>query len=229
MAELKRQTLGDTSGASGHFVFRIKGEKNYVARRPLKKENPPPPTEAVAARRDKFKLTGKVAHGIYAAGPLKEIWPKPASNKGSRFTAMFKKNYAEIGTVQNLGTVFIVPDHGVLVHNTAIALTQKGMTITADQLGASSGIDPNLEKYLVAVGIVIMRTPTNPADAPFKVLAVKTGMQSMDNDTPINMPFEFNDVDLSQYTAYTDKKVFLTFLTLTTGGIPIHFTDQFNN
>jgi hypothetical protein len=229
MGELKRQTLGDASGAVGHLVFRIKGDQNIIAKRPLKKVNPKLPSAEVLARREKFKLTGMVAGGIYDAGSLKEIWPKPAANKGSRFTVMFKKNYSIIGTVDNLGTVQVIPDHGIIITNAAIALTQKGMTITADELGADAAIDPNLEKFLVAVGVVVMRTPTNPSDAPFKILSVKTGMQSLDNDTPISMNFEFGSLDLSQYSAYTDKKVFLTFLTLTSAGVPVHWTEQFKN
>jgi hypothetical protein len=229
MAELKRQTLGDTSGASGHFVFKIRGEKNFVARRPLKKDNPPAPGEVVLARRAKFSLAGKVAGGIYKAGPLKEIWPKPAANNGTRFSAMFKKNYNDLGTYENLGTAWVIPDHGFEIQNAAIALSQKGMTITADELGAVANIDPNIEKYLVAVGIVIMTQPLNSSDEPFKVLSVKSGMQSLDNDQSINIVHEFTSAELSKYKSYTDKKVFLTFLTLTSAGVPVQWTEQFNN
>jgi hypothetical protein len=229
MGELKRQTLGDASGAVGHLVFRIKGEKNIIAKRPVKKVNPGVLSETVAALRAKFKLTGTVAGGIYKAGSLKSIWPKPGANKGSRYTEMFKKNYAIIGTVENLGTAQVIPDHGIIISNAAIALTQKGMTITADELGDGSGIDPNLEKYLVASGVVIMKTPTNPSDPAYKVLPITTGQQSLNNDQPISMSFEFGSLDLSQYEAYTDKKVFLTFLTLTSAGVPVHYTEQFKN
>jgi len=229
MGELKRQMLGDASGTVGHLVFRIKGEKNIIAKRPLKKANSVIPKPDVLARRDKFRLTGKVADGIFRAGSLKEIWPKPGANKGTRFTEMFKKNYGSIGTVDNLGDAVVIPDHGITISNAAIALTQKGMTITADELGASAGIDPNVEKFLMAAGVVVMRTPLNPSDASFKVLSIKTGQQSLDNDTPISLSFEFDSLDFTQYTAYTDKKVFLTFLTLTNAGVPVHWTEQFKN
>lgn len=229
MGQLKRQTLGEASGAVGHLVFRIKGEKNIIAKRPLKKINPAIPPAEVAARREKFKLSCAVSGGIYKAGSLKEIWPKPAANKGSRFTEMFKKNYAIIGTVADLGSAQVVPDHGIIISNASITLTQKGMTIAADELGEGCGIDPNVEKSLVAVGLVVMRTPTNPNDAAFKVLPVKTGVQSLDNDTPISISFQFDSLDLSQYEAYTDKKVFLTFLTLTQAGVPVHYTEQFRS
>ena len=229
MGELKRQTLGDASGTVGHLVFRIKGEKNIIAKRPVKKANAALPKADVLARRAKFKLTGMVAGAIYDAGLLKEIWPKPAANKGSRFTEMFKKNYGIIGTVENLGDAQVIPDHGIIISNAAIALTQKGMTITADELGADAGIDPSIEKFLGAVGVVIMTTPLNPNDASFKVLSVKTGLQSLDNDSPISLSFQFGSLDLSQYEAYTEKKVFLTFLTQTAAGVPVHWTEQFKN
>jgi len=229
MGELKRQTLGEASGAVGHFVFRIKGEKNIIAKRPMKKANPLPPSDKVAAIRDKFRLAGHVAGGLYNAGSLKDLWPKPGTNKGTKYTEMFKKNYLTIGTIDSLGTVQVVPDHGIIVKNAAIALTQKGMTITADQLGTDSGIDPAVEKFLSGVGVVIMRTPTNSSDPSYKVLSVKTGLQALDSDTPINISYEFGGLDIAQYEAYTDKKVFLTFLTSTTAGAAVHYTEQFNN
>ena len=227
--QLKRQTLGDASGAVGHLVFRIKGERNIIAQRPIKKANPLPPSEKVAAIRAKFKLAGNIAGCLYDAGTLKDLWPKPGVNKGTKYTAMFKKNYSTIGTFENLGVVQVTPDHGIPMTNAAIALTQKGMTITADEFGASAEIDPDLEKFLVAVGVVVMTTPTNPSDPPYKVLTVKTGLQSLDNDQPISMSFQFGGADIAQYEAYTDKKVFLTFLTQTAGGIPVHYTEQFSN
>jgi hypothetical protein len=229
MGQLKRQTLGEASGAIGHLVFRIKGEKNIIAKRPEKKVNPQPPSDKAAAVRAKFTLAGHVAGGIYKAGTLKDLWPKPGTNKGTKYTEMFKKNYLTIGTIDNLGTAQVVPDHGIIVKNAAIALTQKGMTITADQLGADSGIDPNVEKFLLGVGVVIMRTPTNSADPAYKILTVRTGAQSLDNDAPINMSFEFGGLDIAQYEAYTDKKVFLTFITQTAAGAAVHYTEQFNN
>jgi hypothetical protein len=229
MGELKRQMLGDASGTVGHLVFRIKGEKNIIAKRPLKKASSVILKPGVLERREKFKLTGKVADGIFKAGLLKEIWPKPAANKGSRFTSMFKKNYGSIGSIENLGTAIIIPDHGITIQNAAIALTQSGMTITADEFGPSAGLDPDLEKFLVGVGVVIMTSPINPTDEKFKVLSVKTGLQSLDNDTPISLSFQFDSLSLSQYTAYTEKKVFLTFLTMTAAGVPVHWTEQFKN
>ena len=33
------------------------------------------------------------------------------------------------------------------------------MTISADELGNNSGIDPNVEKFLVGVGVVIIEKP----------------------------------------------------------------------
>ncbi len=227
--QLKRQTLGDASGAVGHLVFRIKGERNIIAQRPIKKTNPGPVNEKVAAIRAKFKLAGNVAGGLYKAGSLKDLWPKPGTNKGTKYTEMFKRNHVTIGTIDELGTVQVVPDHGIPISNAAITLTQKGMTISADELGNNSGIDPNVEKFLVGVGVIIMRTPTNPADPEYKILTVKTGLQSLDNDTPISVNFEFGGADITQYSAYTDKKVFLTFLTQTALGVPVHYTEQFKN
>lgn len=229
MGQLKRQTLGDASGAVGHLVFRIKGDQNIIAQRPVKKINPKPPSEKVLAVREKFTLAGHVAGAIYDAGSLKEIWPVPPVNKGTRYSEIFKKNYLSVGTIDDLGAAQVIPDHGIKVTNALITLNQKGMTITADELGTLSGVDPNVEKFIVGVGVVIMTTPLKPTDPACKILPVKTGLQSLDNDTPISLNFEFGGSEIAQFESYTNKKVFLTFLTQTAAGVPVHYTEQFNN
>jgi len=226
MGELKRQTLGEASGAVGHLVFRIKGKRNIIAHRPIKKVQPSVLDPEVQARRDKFKLTGKVAAGINETGVLKYVWPQPGENQGSRFNEIFKKNYETIGTIGSIGEAQVVPSFGIGVVNAAITLTATGVTITADSLAADSEIDPNVEKFLVAEGIIILTTPLKSTDPSCVVLSVKTGLQGMDSDQPINMAIVLSATDKAKYTSYTNKKVFLSFLTLTTAGAPIHFTEQ---
>jgi hypothetical protein len=226
MAELKRQVLGDATGKVGHVVFRIKGNKNLICNDPHRTAVPSADT---LARRARFKLAAQVAKGIYESGLLKNIWPKPGTNKGTRFSEMFKKNYAVIGSPDNFGRAEVTPDHGVKIPNAAIVLTQQGMTITADQFEASAQIDPNIEKFLSAEGIVVMTTPVKDTDLPYRVLSIKTGNQSLDNDQPVNLSFVFGGIDLSTYEAYTTKKVYLTFLTQTAAGEIVHYTEQFNN
>jgi hypothetical protein len=226
MAELKRQTLGDATGKVGHVVFKIKGNKNLICKDPVRKAIP---TAEMLARRAKFRLTSQVAKAIYGAGVLKLIWPKPSANKGTRFSEMFKKNYHVNGTPEAIGSAEVIPDHGVTIPNPAVVLTQKGMTITADQFDANANIDPNLEKFLIVEGIVIMTTPTKPDDLPYRVLSISTGKQSLDTDQPINISFEFFGNQLTLFKAYTVKNVYLTFLTLTASGEPVNYTDSFNN
>jgi len=59
---------------------------------------------------------------------------------------MFKKNYGINGTPDAIGRAEVTPDFGVKVINPAIVLTQKGMTITADQIDPSAQIDFSVEK-----------------------------------------------------------------------------------
>jgi hypothetical protein len=142
---------------------------------------------------------------------------------------MFKKNYPVNGSPDAIGSAEVIPDHGVTIPNPAVVLTQKGMTITADQFDANANIDPNLEKFLIVEGIVIMTTPTKPDDLPYRVLSISTGKQSLDTDQPINISFEFFGNQLTLFKAYTVKNVYLTFLTLTASGEPVNYTDSFNN
>jgi hypothetical protein len=226
MAELKRQTLGDATGKVGHVVFKIKGNKNLICKDPVRAKLP---TEDMLARRAKFKLTCQVAKAIYGAGVLKLIWPKPGTNKGTRFSEMFKKNYPVNGSPDAIGSAEVIPDNGVIMQNPAIVLTQAGMTITADQFASTANIDPNIEKFLIAEGIVILTTPTKDTDLPYRILPISTGRQSLNTDQPINISFEFFGSQASIYKGYTDKKVYLTFLTLNNSGEPVTFTDSFNN
>lgn len=226
MGELKRQVLGDASGAVGHLVFRIKGKKNIIAQRPVKKENPPVPSDAILARRERFRLTGSVAAVINKTGALSEIWPTPGENLGSRFNEIFKKNFSTIGSIENLGDAQLIPSFGITLMNAAITLTSTTVTVAADQFGSSAFIDSEKEKFLVAEGIVILSTPLNPESPKFLVLPIKSGLQSMDTDTPISITHTFSAGEATAFAAYTNKKVFLTLLTLTAGGVPVHFTEQ---
>jgi hypothetical protein len=227
MGRFKRQTFGQATGTVGQFVFRIKGDENIIARRPLKKVNPPPPPADIAARREKFKLTGTVAKSLNAVEQLKAIWPA-TGKRMSKFNEMFQVNYPNIGTVDNLGEPVIAPGFGFQVKNTLITLTPNGITIGADALGIDC-VDPSVEKYVIAVGIVILRQSTNPLVPKFTVLRIRSGQASVNSDEPISLTCPFGASDLSAFQTYTDKKVFLTLLTLDATGNTVNHSEQFKS
>ena len=226
MAQLKTPVFGNVSGTIGNIVFADKGDSNVVYKKTIRPKFTSPKLELIRA---KFKLLSSIAIAINGTAQLKNMWPANKKIRRTRFNSIFQANYNLVRTVADLGTPIMAPGFGFPIVNGVIATTTDGITLSCDALGINSGVDSNLEKFALAAGIVVLRTPVNPADPAFKVLSVKTGLANLEDDTPLSLTMNYTADQLSEFHAYTDKKVYLVLITQTSDGIPVHRSVQISH
>jgi len=227
MARLRGPVLGNVSGAVGNIVFQEKGDSSILYKKATKKEIVM--TDKRFAIQEKFRLVAKLALGINASAELKKQWPASSKNRHSRFNSIFQTNYPLVHTVEDLGKPIMIPNPGFPLKNGVITTTLTGITFSCDAPGMDSGVNTNLEKFGSAVGIMVLRSPVNEEDPSFRVLNVGTGKQALDVDAPINLVCNYVGDQLTMFEGYTDKKVFLVFVTTDTSGNPIHYSVQFSH
>jgi hypothetical protein len=226
LAQLKTPVFGNISGTIGNIVFTDKGDSNIVYKKTIRPKFTSPKLELIRA---KFKLLASIAIAINGSPQLKSMWPANKKIRRTRFNSIFQANYNLVRTVEDLGTPIMAPGFGFPLVNGVVATTATGVTLSCDAFGMDSGVDSNIEKFASATGIVVLRSPVNPADPAFIALSVKTGLASLDTDAPISLSMNFGADQLTAFQSYTDKKVFLVLITQTPDGTPVHRSVQISH
>ena len=226
MAQLKTPVFGNISGTIGNVVFADKGDSNIVYKKTIRPKFTSPKLELIRA---KFKLLSSVAIAINGTAELKTLWPSNKKIRRTRFNNIFQTNYNLVKTIADLGNPLLAPGYGFPVQNSVIATNETGITFASDAPGADSGINPGVEKYVLAAGIVVLRSPLNESDPAFAVLKVKSSMQSLDTDMALSLSNTYIGRELTQFQAYNDKKVFLVLITMTSDGISVNRSVQFSH
>ena len=226
MAQLFDKILGSPSGRLGDMVFRRKKGGNIIAKQPTPRSSSPKLSEI--AFRAKFALTGKIAAGINSNALIKAVWPR-GTGKGSKFNEIFQKNNKDITTADDLGAIEVVPATGFDVAHAVVTAGATGIHVVTDALGIGLEIDTNIEKYIVAEGIVILQTPTAANVDALRVLPFKTTQHNLDLINPVDLTCTFNAANQKIYDEYTDRKVYGCILTLDDLGNPIKFSSTLNS
>src|ERR1039458_191082 len=115
MAILIEGLFGSLSGKLGDVVYRKKGGKTIVARRPKPRQSPLSEREIIGQKI--FGLTGKIAKTINAIELLKYFWHRIAGKNQSSYHLIFKKNYAVVRMEDLPGYIFLTPSQGFLLIN----------------------------------------------------------------------------------------------------------------
>jgi hypothetical protein len=216
MGRLSKQVFGEVTGAVGHVVFKHRAGDNYIAMRAEKQKvctNP-----VVLARRAKFALAAKIAKAINSLALLKSAWPVLVDKKLSQFNEIFQTNYNLIGSVANVGSISVAPVLGFVLANPHVTNQTAGIQIQTDALGVDIGIDTNIEKYLIAAGVVLLQGPTVDGLPQTLVIPFKTTQTQLDLINPVNLTAQFMGTELFEYQSYATKRAFACLITLNDNG-----------
>lgn len=226
MAKLKNPVLGNVSGTVGNIIFMEKGDSTFLYKKTDRTGLPATPAMALA--RQKFKLVSLITTGITKTNELKMLWPANRKLRITRFNNILQANYSRVSTFDDLDHPVLAPGSGFQLQNIVITPTSTGLTFASDAPGIESGVNTNLEKMVVGAGIVFLHSPVRDSDPAFKVLRIKTGLQPLDSDTPINLSNDYNGDELTAFQSYSDKKIFLILITLNSEGVPVNRSVQFS-
>jgi|ERR1035438_2610151 hypothetical protein len=216
MGRLSKQVFGEVTGAVGHVVFKHRAGDNYIAMRAEKQKICTDPV--VLARRAKFALAGKIAKAINSLALLKSAWPQVVDKKLSQFNEIFQANYDLIGSVANVGSITVAPVLGFTLTNPHVTNLVDGVQIQTDALGVGIGVDTDIEKYLVAAGVVLLQSPTVEGLPQTLIIPFKTTQQNLDLINPVNLTVQLMGTELFEYESYTTKRAFTCLITLNDNG-----------
>jgi hypothetical protein len=208
--------IGEISGTLGNFVYRRRNGKVIVSARPVRRA---PISEGEKARHRIFGTITKVSSAINGNSILKMLWPK-------------KRSYAEICKINfkltnpALPNYFpkIIPGNGYQVNDANINLSEKGITIATGPLSEDTGIDPKVEKWISAAGVLIFFDKDNNGADKIMAVPITSGKQAIKSDEPINFEINLYGNLCSSYTQCYKTKAIFTIVTLTEESLPIHYS-----
>jgi hypothetical protein len=228
MARLTRQIAGLLSGRIGDIIFKQStGGRSYSSARPRKSAKIP--SAEVLAHRAQFKTSVVVANAIYKESLLKNLWPVDNVNHISRFQKMVKTNYHMINAADLSGNLSLTPDIGFNLQNASLQVAVGSITLTANALGTQFGVDTEVEKFVTAVGLIILKDPDNPVSKKLDYIPIRTGQADLDSDTPLSLITTLTQEEQDKIARYAVKRVFLSLLTLNSTGSAVRYSAALNS
>jgi len=227
MAFLKRRTLGAPVGKLGDQIFKSLHQETIIASVPLSFHTPM--DSGSIARRTKFRFMIKLSSAIFRLISVKIFWKRVLPAGKAVCTQIFKSNYDRVDSNLNLSAVMLtqLPSFGVA--NTEINISADKVTISADALGAASGIDTGKEKKISCEGVLYLSNPVDSFESPYQFIP----LHSIDKDIVLNDPLAFDlfvqGADQVMLQKYQAKKVLLALVTKDSVGNPVNSSVTLSN
>ena len=89
--------------------------------------------------------------------------------------------------------------------------------------------EAGVEKYVAAVGIVVLKNPTLENISPYEVMAFKTKKYLFYPNDYLSLSLEFSGCELVKFESYSIKKVFAVFVTLDEDERPVQHSGTFSS
>ena len=224
MARLRKQVLGQLQGGIADVKIKYRNGKPYVASKPARFNTGKDPVTLFKKNQGKF--IGRLSSVIYKIDILKNIWSAFNIKKGYTYQLIWSRNYSSIKNFDLSGFATLVPSAGFKVINPLIVLknNDKGK-ITIPPLGLNSGINPAIEKKLIAVGTVVQKKDSPGATFEFGFMAINSEPVNLDLTTPLEINIEANPITKWTLFEFSMQKIFITLITLDDSGSPIHYSE----
>jgi hypothetical protein len=227
MAILINSLFGGLSGKLGDVVYRKRGGKTIVARRPSARQSPL--TEKEILGHKIFGLTGKIAKAINGIELLKYFWHPISAKNQSIYHVIFKKNYAIVRIEDFPSYILLTPSQGFNLINPSLYPGESNLVIECKSLGERSEFDTQVEKYVAVAGIVVMKDPTIENISPYQVMSFKSKKYLFYPNDYLSINLEFTGGQLEIYESYSIKKVFAVFVTMDEEESPVQHSITFTS
>ena len=195
MTKVIDQYLGVLRGAMGPQVFKNKSGKSYAAKLP----HLPlvPPSADTLKRRNKFKMTLKMAKRIHDLSQLKYFWKsyivEDETEKLSASNKIVKKIYPRMTDTGPMNTVRIVPDKGFEVTATSITLTNSSFTVVFEPIGTTTMLNPSVDVNVCLVCVAHLSGPENPDDKANVYFSLASASSVLSLTNPMTIEIEVDD------------------------------------
>ena len=223
MARIKNQLLGNVSGFIGPVVYKIRGTTQYIAARP---DSFIPGTDPASVfRRDQISYVGKLSSKIYSTDIIKKLWSPKVKNQSYIYQKISAENYHAANCNDLDKPPKLSPAADFIVINPAFHFEKKSFLLKADPLGASTVINPALEKFIVPAGVIVLKDPKSPASPPMEIIAFKGKNEILDMNSDLTFNIDIPTPADIKYIHYQFRKCYLILITLDKNDNPVRNSD----
>lgn len=222
MAKLKKNILGQVTGALGEVVFKQFNGENYMATRP-DSFMPGVDPESIA-RRSRFALAIRLSRAIYQSERLKSIWDPKTPAGVSAFNYIFKRNYPFVSPSGLSDGAMLTPEMGFGVGVTAVNLTSTGLTVDISAIGTNAGINIASEPNIGMTAVLFQSNPTDPLQPAYTYLTLQSPNISTNLNTALSFEAVLSNQETQLFNLYQDQKVFFVLGTLDASGAVVHYS-----
>jgi hypothetical protein len=224
MATIRKQVLGEVQGGIAQIKIKYRNGKPYVASKPGYFNMGTDPVTLFKKNQGRF--IGKLSKEIYSIEILKNIWSLNDVLKGYTYQQIWGRNYKSIKVDDLSGFVTLCPQINFKVINPVIELSDNHAgRITASSFGERTGINPSIEKKILAVGIIILKNHIGVNESEISYLTINSKSIDFDLTNPIEIALDILPLGSSSYNHFLIKKPYITLITLDETGSPIHCSE----
>lgn len=226
MAELNKSILGKVRGSLGDLSFRQRNGKNVIAMRPS--SFTPGTDPASIARRDRFKMSIKLAKVLNDIPIIKQYWTSMSPAEMTGFNFLFKTNYQFVSSDDINSNPMIMPVMGFNVNNPAGTFNAADFEISLDAIGTNNGIDTLLETKFSLLNILFLKDPINSSFESNYLSSIISENIPLQLTDPVTFSVNIPDNQLYFYNNYQTKKVFSVLLTSDDSDQIVNFSNTFS-
>jgi hypothetical protein len=224
MATIRKQVLGEVQGGIAQIKIKYRNGKPYVASKPGYFNMGTDPVTLFKKSQGRF--IGKLSKEIYSIEILKKIWSLNDVLKGYTYQQIWGRNYKSIKNDDLSGFVTLIPQNDFMVINPVIEISDNHTgKITVSSLNERHGINPSIEKKIIAVGIIILKNHIGVDESAIKYLTINSEPIDIDLTNPIEIALDILPHSSSAYNHFQIKKPYITLITLDKTGSPIHTSE----
>jgi hypothetical protein len=219
LARIKNQLLGNVSGFVGPVVYKIRGTTQYIASRP---ESFLPGTDPASVfRRDQIAYIGKLSSKIYSIGIIKKLWSPKVKNQSYIYQKISAENYHTANCNDLNKPPKLSPTQDFIISNPLFLFKVKSFLFKSDPIGTSTVINPAIEKFILPVGVIVLKDPKSPASPPTEIIAFQGKNEILDLNSDLNINIDIPTPADIKYIHYQFRKCYLILITLDENENPV--------
>ncbi len=223
MAILNGNVIGNMRGRLGNLTARTVDGKTIMAARPSSFNVNYDP--AVVEVRQKFAVTASLSKNILSLAALVAIWKTVKGSGISVFNTIFKSNFGYSSTDKPTVDNIITPGGFGLPVDTAAVDADK-ITASLLALNTASIFAPE-EVNLSANALVCFTDPTNPADAPYQIVACAKEVANFNFTQTYDLQIDLDVKQKLVAAKYTKNILLLSVASKTADGKVVQYSSTY--
>lgn len=225
MATIKKTVLGRISGAVGDVVFKEKNGKNFVG---LRASSFMPGIDTGSMeRRAKFSLCTQLASTINSNSQLKSLWLEAIPAGVNVYNHLIKTNYKNLLYNNVTDFVTIVPVFGFNASLGSIIYNPSSIEVTTDAFRDTAGLNTSVETKIQLASVLYLSGPVDESVKQHNFISLNSMPQTLVLDTDMTFSLMLSNQLVQLLGKYTNRKAFLSLLTLDANDEIVNFSSTF--